>query len=68
MSNDDDSDEPAPKLRRKTSGKKPIDEAAFQKLDKNEDGVLSGSEMKGLEKSDSDGDGEINLAEFLAGS
>ncbi len=68
MSKDDDSEEPAPKPRRKTSGKKPNDEAAFQKLDKNEDGVLSGSEMKGLEKSDSDGDGEITLAEFLAGS
>ena len=46
----------------------PSTKPLFQKLDKNEDDVLSGSEMKGLEKSDSDGDGEITLAEFLAGS
>jgi uncharacterized protein (TIGR03067 family) len=40
-------------------------EADFQKLDKNEDRVLSGSEMKGLDAKDTDGDGEISLAEFL---
>ncbi len=40
-------------------------EADFQKLDKNEDGVLSGSEMKGLQSQDTDGDGEISMTEFL---
>ena len=44
------------------------DEAAFQKLDKNEDGALSGKEMKGLEDKDSDKDGKVSLAEFLAGA
>ena len=39
--------------------------ADFQKLDKNEDSVLSGSEMKGLEANDANGDGEVSLAEFL---
>ena len=40
-------------------------EAKFQKLDKNEDGVLSGSEMKGLKDKDANDDGEITLSEFL---
>ena len=40
-------------------------EAAFQKLDKNEDGVLSGSEAKGLADKDANSDGEISMAEFL---
>jgi Pentapeptide repeats (8 copies)/EF hand len=71
MSEDDEEEEsakPAPKSRRKSSPKKSNDEAAFQKRDANEDGVLSGKEMKGLEESDSDGDGEISLSEFLAGA
>jgi len=65
---DDDTEKPAPKPRRKSTGKKANDEAAFQKLDKNEDGTLSGKEMKGLEDKDSDEDGEVSLAEFLAGA
>jgi hypothetical protein len=40
-------------------------EADFQKLDKNEDGVLSGSEMKGLKEQDANEDGEISLLEFV---
>lgn len=40
-------------------------EARFQKLDKNEDGVLSGAEMKGLNARDANGDGEISLSEYL---
>ncbi len=40
-------------------------EVGFQKLDKNDDGVLSGSEMKGLQEQDANGDGEISLTEFL---
>lgn len=44
------------------------DEAAFQKLDKNEDGVLSGLETKGFKEKDANGDGEISLAEFLGKS
>lgn len=40
-------------------------EAKFQKLDKNEDGVLSGSEMKGFKDKDANDDGEISLSEFL---
>lgn len=63
----DDTDESAPKPRRKSAGKRINDEAAFQKRDTNEDGVLSGLEMKGLEKSDTDGDDEVSLVEFLAG-
>jgi hypothetical protein len=65
---EDETEKPSPKSRRKSSGKKSNDEAAFQKLDKNEDGTLSGKEMKGLEDKDSDEDGEVSLAEFLAGS
>ncbi len=40
-------------------------EADFQKLDKNEDGVLSGTEMNGLKEQDANEDGEITRAEFL---
>jgi uncharacterized protein YjbI with pentapeptide repeats len=40
-------------------------EADFQKLDKNDDGVLSGSEMKGLQEQDTNGDGEVSMTEFL---
>ncbi len=40
-------------------------EAEFKKRDQNEDGVLSGTEMKGLQELDANGDGEISLAEFL---
>lgn len=38
----------------------------FQSLDMNEDGVLSGKELRGYEKRDSDGNGEVTQAEFLA--
>lgn len=44
------------------------DEAAFQKLDKNEDGILSGLEAKGFQEKDANGDGEISLTEFLGKS
>lgn len=63
---DDESEKPAAKPRRKSSPKKSNDEAAFQKLDKNEDGSLSGNEKKGYEDRDADDDGEVTLAEFLA--
>lgn len=43
-------------------------EAEFQQWDENEDGVLTGSEAKRLENRDSNKDGEITLAEFLAGA
>lgn len=52
-------------VRPRKKAKPMNDEAAFQKLDKNEDGVLSGSEMKGHKDKDADGDGEVSLAEFL---
>lgn len=41
-------------------------EAAFQKLDRNEDGVLSGSEVQGFKEKDANGDGEVTLSEFLS--
>ena len=44
------------------------DEAAFQKLDKNEDRILSGLEAKGFQEKDANGDGEISLTEFLGKS
>jgi uncharacterized protein YjbI with pentapeptide repeats len=49
----------------KSSATQSRSEADFQKLDQNEDGVLSGTEMKGLQEQDANGDGEISLAEFL---
>ena len=54
-------DEPTDKSSAGTTG----GEAAFQKLDKNEDGVLSGSEAKGLDDKDANSDGEISMAEFV---
>jgi Ca2+-binding EF-hand superfamily protein len=55
--------------RRKERGVDPAeaDEALFTERDISEDGFLSGKEKKGLEKYDSDSDGEITKAEFLAG-
>ncbi len=41
--------------------------AEFQKLDGNEDGWLSGTEMRGLEKLDTNSDRRITQEEFLAG-
>lgn len=43
------------------------DSAQFSELDLNKDGWLSGSESVGLRHYDQSVDGEINLAEFLAG-
>jgi uncharacterized protein YjbI with pentapeptide repeats len=54
----------SPKAKPKKGGDE--GEAAFQKLDKNEDGVLSGVEMKGLKEKDTNDDGEISLSEFLS--
>jgi len=48
---------------------KPSKEAAekqFQERDINQDGVLSGTERRGLEKADADSDGEVTKQEFLA--
>ena len=53
----------SPKTKSTTGNEKR--QADFQKLDKNEDGVLSGSEMKGLQEQDANGDGEISMSEFL---
>jgi Flp pilus assembly protein TadD len=39
----------------------------FTRLDGNEDGWLSGKELKGLERYDTNADGEISKAEFFAG-
>lgn len=41
--------------------------AAFADLDRNEDGVLSGREVKSVLEFDTDGDGEVSLTEFLGG-
>lgn len=43
------------------------DEAEFDKMDITDDGWLSGTEKRGYEKYDMDGDGEITKAEFLSG-
>jgi len=43
-------------------------EKKFNGLDINQDGVLSGTERRGVEKADADGDGEISKQEFLAGA
>lgn len=43
------------------------DEALFRERDVNEDGWLSGKEIKGYEAFDADKDGELTKAEFLAG-
>jgi formylglycine-generating enzyme required for sulfatase activity len=43
------------------------DLAEFTRLDRNEDGVLSGTEMKSVRKYDTNSDGEVSREEFLAG-
>lgn len=43
------------------------DGAAFGELDSNEDEVLSGTEVKGNEAYDADGDGEVTVQEFRQG-
>jgi uncharacterized protein YjbI with pentapeptide repeats len=52
-----------PKTKSTTGNEK--SEAEFKKLDRNEDGVLSGTEMKWLQERDANGDGEISMSEFL---
>lgn len=59
---------PSPDKPKPTPGKKPLSgEALFTKLDANEDGVLSGKEMGEYKSRDANDDGEITVAEFLAG-
>ena len=41
-------------------------EKQFQERDINQDGVLSGTERRGIEKADVDSDGEVTKQEFLA--
>lgn len=43
------------------------DEAKFKELDGNEDGRLSGTEMRGIERYDANGDARITREEFLGG-
>jgi formylglycine-generating enzyme required for sulfatase activity len=43
------------------------DRAEFARLDRNEDEVLSGNELKAVPGYDANSDGEVTLAEFLAG-
>jgi uncharacterized protein YjbI with pentapeptide repeats len=58
----DDDAKPEPK----DGDEKDVD-AEFSKLDVNEDGRLTGKEMKGLESLDANKDGRITLQEFRAG-
>ncbi len=44
-----------------------VDAAAFSALDLNEDGVLSGQEVRTVRAYDTDADGEVTRAEFVAG-
>ncbi len=44
-----------------------VEAAAFSTLDLNEDGVLSGREVRSDRDYDTDADGEVSRAEFLAG-
>ena len=39
----------------------------FRELDVNADDVLSGKELRPFKDLDTDGDGELTLAEFIAG-
>lgn len=59
---------PAAKPSKPSKPKTNDPEAEFQKLDSNEDGVLSGKEKKGFESRDANEDGEVTLAEFIAGA
>ena len=43
------------------------DDDVFEKLDTNNDGVLSGTEAATVRRYDSDGDGEVTKKEYLAG-
>lgn len=49
------------------SGSAAADNELFSTLDSNEDDVLSGKEVKGLEKYDADSDGEVSRKEFDQG-
>lgn len=42
-------------------------EEEFTALDANEDGVLSGKEMRSCRERDADDDGDVSLTEYLAG-
>lgn len=43
-------------------------EASFRQLDGNQDGWLSGTEMRGLESLDTDGNNRVTMEEYLAGN
>lgn len=59
--------EEKPKPKQTTSKPAKNQEQEFSNLDTNEDGRLSGKEMKGLEELDKNKDGRVTLEEFLAG-
>jgi formylglycine-generating enzyme required for sulfatase activity len=57
----------AGRKRDRTGHSGQLDEQAFHDLDINEDGRLSGSELKTVSDYDTDGDRRVTKAEFLAG-
>ena len=62
---DDDDEKPAAKSP--AAKDRAADEALFEELDENEDGWLSGSEMKAYKSYDLDGNKRVTKVEFLAG-
>jgi uncharacterized protein YjbI with pentapeptide repeats len=62
-----ETEKPLPKTTGKPDNQSAAIEAAFAKLDGNSDGVLSGKEMAKCKDRDANDDGEVTLAEYLAG-